>query len=245
MATQAQIDHITEHYDAFKEHTGWQNGVKDYFETFESPDEPLYERLCNELNLEPIVEPELDEATKALVAQQVEDAMASVMQSLLGGASEAAPTSGAEERLRATQPAQPSLDQALAMALANFETLIANVDQRDSEAALAMLEFLLKSGRLNRVGVLDGGQGYLFVYQEPKGSTKQGYKPGATQGDRIVDSALDKQRESGAVPSKRGLCALCLSAVYLDEADGQIHLDDGSHATECTGSSPDGKHHMA
>lgn len=105
-----------------------------------------------------------------------------------------------------------------------FQEALDEIDPRDSEAALAMLDWLLRNGRLNRVGVLDGGQGYLFVYKEPRGTTKAGYKPGATQGDRIVDAAVDAQRASGVRPAKRGMCPHCMSAVR-DTEDGTIVLD--------------------
>lgn len=120
-----------------------------------------------------------------------------------------------------------------------FEEALSQVDPADSDAALAMLDFLLKTGRLGRVGVLDGGQGYLFMYSEPKGATKQGYKPGATQGDRIVDGALESQRASGnGVPaSEKGMCPNCLSVV---RKEGDQIVDDETGSAEC--SSPDGKH---
>lgn len=102
----------------------------------------------------------------------------------------------------------------------SFEDTLAAVDPADSDAALAMLDFLLKTGRLGRVGVLDGGGGYLFMYQEPKGSTKQGYKPGATQGDRIVDEAVEAQRAAGNAPTKRGMCPNCYSVVK--EVEGTL-----------------------
>lgn len=127
----------------------------------------------------------------------------------------------------------------------SFEEALAVVDPADSEAALAMLDFLLKTGRLNRVGVLDGGAGYLFVYQEPKGSTKQGYKPGATQGDRLVDEAVEAQRAAGKKPVKQGMCVHCYSVVSL-HSEGVLVLDepDGTDGATCS-NSPDGKHEMA
>ena len=124
----------------------------------------------------------------------------------------------------------------------SFEEALAQVDPADSEAALEMLDWLLKTGRLGRVGVLDGGQGYLFMYQEPKGSTKQGYRPGATQGDRIVDEAVEAQRAAGKAPAKRGMCPHCFSVVK--EIESRIVLDDSSENEVCS-NSPDGKHAMA
>lgn len=109
-----------------------------------------------------------------------------------------------------------------------FEEALAQVDPRDSEAALQMLDWLLTNARLHRLGTLDRG-GYLFAYQEPKGSTKEGYTPGATQGDRIVDKAVEEARASGAAPKGRAtMCKKCFSAVVIQE-DGTALLDgDGS-----------------
>ena len=120
-----------------------------------------------------------------------------------------------------------------------FEQVLDNLDPTDSEAALAMLDWLVKNKRLGRVGVLDGGQGYLFVYSEPKGSTKAGYTPGATQGGRIVDEVLDKQREAGTKPVVKGLCVGCFSIVR--ETDEGIRLDDNENVSDpfaCTSGQP-------
>lgn len=105
-----------------------------------------------------------------------------------------------------------------------FDDALSKVDPRDSDAALAMLDWLLRNQRLHRLGVLDGG-GYLFAYAEPKGASKQGYVPGATQGDRLVDQAVEAQRASGKTPAKKGLCSRCYSAVVQME-DGAVLLDD-------------------
>jgi hypothetical protein len=103
----------------------------------------------------------------------------------------------------------------------SFDEALADVDQRDSEAALKMLDWLLKTGRLQRIGVLDGGNGYLFGYVEPKGSSKQGYRPGGTEGDRIVDQAVDQARDSGTRrPDRQGMCPKCMAVVV--EFDGEI-----------------------
>lgn len=116
----------------------------------------------------------------------------------------------------------------------SFPDALAEVDPRDSDAALAMLDWLLRNKRLNRVGVLDGGQGYLFVYQEPKGTSKEGYAPGATQGDRIVDQAVDKQREAGVTPKgKSTMCKKCFSAVIVD-GEGNVLTDDATASAECS-----------
>ena len=124
----------------------------------------------------------------------------------------------------------------------SFEEILAQVDPRDSDSALAMLDWLVKTGRLNRIAVLDGGGGYLFMYGEPKGSSKAGYTPGATQGDRIVDQAVDAQRAAGAAPTKRGVCQHCISAVA--EVDGKVVSDNEERDQVCT-SSPTGAHQMA
>lgn len=121
------------------------------------------------------------------------------------------------------------------------------VDPRDSDTALVMLDWLNRTGRLNRVGTLDGGQGYLYIYAEPKGATKAGYRPGGTQGDRIVDAAVEAQRATGKGPAKRGLCPHCFSAVTVDDA-GNILLDvlaEADGRTLVCEQSPDGKHGLA
>lgn len=116
----------------------------------------------------------------------------------------------------------------------SFADALNDVDPRDSEAALAMLDWLLRNKRLNRVGTLDGGQGYLFVYQEPKGTSKEGYVPGGTQGGRVVDDALDKQREAGVTPKgPSSLCKKCYSAVRTLD-DGSVVLDDASEDAKCS-----------
>lgn len=127
--------------------------------------------------------------------------------------------------------------------LPTFEDVLAQVDPRDSEAALAMLDFLLKTGRLGRVGVLDGGHGYLFTYAEPKGTTKAGYRPGATQGDRIVDAAVDKQRAEGVKPVKQGVCGKCVSAIYQKDGDAAPRLADEEDFTKAVVCPADGDMH--
>ena len=127
-----------------------------------------------------------------------------------------------------------------------FKDILDTIDSRDSDAGLLMLDWLLQTGRLQRLGVLDGGAGYLFGYKEPKGSSKQGYAPGGTKGDRIVDAAVEQTRASGIEPTKRGLCKHCFSAVYK-HVSGAIMLDDDAFTKGdgdlCDGS-PDGRHHM-
>lgn len=125
-----------------------------------------------------------------------------------------------------------------------FEDVLKQIDPRDSEAALAMLDWLLQNQRLHRVGVLDGGQGYLFVYSEPKGTSKAGYRPGATQGDRIVDAAVEQQRAHGT-KRKTGMCPHCLSAVVQLEGDEKIYLDDDQNPTSTCENGPNGLHELA
>lgn len=197
MATQAQIDHITQHIDRFEDHAGNERTPAEYLREYAHiPD--IYERLCHDLGLTPIPE----EGTVSDQQIDLQTLVQSEIAKAIGSLSTAAPT-----------------------APASFEDALAAVDPADSEAALAMLDFLLRTGRLGRVGVLDGGQGYLFMYQEPKGSTKQGYTPGATQGDRIVDQAVEKQRAAGAKPTKTGMCPKCMSVVK-EGPGGVIVLDD-------------------
>ena len=124
---------------------------------------------------------------------------------------------------------------------ASFEDALAEVDPRDSDTALLMLDWLSKTGRVNRVGILDGGQGYLFVYAEPKGADKAGYRPGATQGDRIVDSAVDQQRAAGIRAAKRSMCVSCLTAVRQEEGGPVVSDDDAANAACPAG----GNHVMA
>lgn len=220
MATQSQIEHINQHLDLFHGHAGDNRTPEEYLNEYSYiPD--IYERLCDDLGLEPIQEgtPMTSPAApdiQALIQAEFAKAVGSLNQQAQG-----------------PQPV-------------SFEEVLAEVDPRDSDAALAMLDFLLKTGRLHRVGVLDGGQGYLFVYQEPKGASKQGYTPGSTQGDRIVDAAVDQQRAEGKKPSKRGLCPHCYSAVCRVD-DGPITLDDDTNVkdAEVCSSSPDGLHGLA
>lgn len=140
-----------------------------------------------------------------------------------------------EEDLKAlvAQGIAEALGQVNLGAPATFEEKLKAVDPTDSDAALAMLDWLMQYKRLQRVGVLDGGQGYLFVYAEPKGSTKAGYVPGGTAGGRIVDDTLDKQRQTGP-PKKQGLCSGCYSAVF-EAPDGSV-VEAVTGSTTCPNS---------
>lgn len=113
-----------------------------------------------------------------------------------------------------------------------FTDILKQIDPRDSETALEMFQWLVDTGRLGRVGKLDGG-GYLLHYSEPKGTSKAGYTPGATQGGRMVDQAVEKAKASGAKPANRGMCTKCFSVV-VQEDDGTVALDDGSGNTVCS-----------
>lgn len=113
-----------------------------------------------------------------------------------------------------------------------FEDVLKQIDPRDSEASLAMFQWLVDNKRLSRVGTLDGG-GYLLHYTEPKGTSKAGYTPGGTKGGRMVDNALDKAKASGAKPANKGMCTKCYSVV-TQEDDGSVVLDDGSGNAACS-----------
>lgn len=113
-----------------------------------------------------------------------------------------------------------------------FEDILAQIDPRDSNAALAMYQWLVDNKRFQRIGILDGG-GYILHYQEPKGTTKAGYTPGGTTGGRMVDAAVEKAKDAGVKPAHRGLCTKCFSAV-VQEDDGTVTLDDGSANTVCS-----------
>lgn len=113
-----------------------------------------------------------------------------------------------------------------------LESVLTNLDPRDSDAALALLDWLITNGRLQNIGTINGG-GYLWHYAEPKGSTKEGYMPGGTKGGRMVDEALQKAKESGATVRKTGMCDKCYSAV-VQQDDGAIVLDDETADAACT-----------
>lgn len=125
----------------------------------------------------------------------------------------------------------------------SFEAILKQIDPRDSEAALAMLEWLHQNGRMQVIGNLAGG-GYLWHYAEPKGTSKQGYVPGGTKGGRMVDEALDKARASGATPAKRGMCDKCFSVVVQHD-DGTVTTDDANeHGAPTAGCSAGGTHNF-
>ena len=112
-----------------------------------------------------------------------------------------------------------------------FDDVLTQIDPRDSEAALAMFQWLVDNGRLSRIGMLDGG-GYLLHYSEPKGTTKAGYTPGATKGGRMVDAAVAKAKESGATKRQQSMCPKCFSVV-TKAADGTVVLDGDNPDPTC------------
>lgn len=112
------------------------------------------------------------------------------------------------------------------------EQFLQGVDPRDSETALALLQYLFDTGRMNVVGTLNGG-GYMMHYSEPKGTSKAGYVPGGTQGGRMVDQAVEQAKASGAKPRKTGLCDKCWSAVEQQD-DGIVVSDDDAKNPICS-----------
>lgn len=114
-----------------------------------------------------------------------------------------------------------------------LEEALADIDPTDSESAILLFDWLKKNGRLHKIGVLDGisTPGYIFMYQEPKGSTKEGWTEGGTQGDRMVDSALDRAKASEGAPAQRGLCPKCYSAVKAEAGKDPV-LENAPEGTD-------------
>ncbi|NUS02030.1 MAG: hypothetical protein HOV97_05640 [Nonomuraea sp.] len=129
-----------------------------------------------------------------------------------------------------------SLDQALA-----------SIDPADSEKAMKLFHWLRDNHRLHKVATLEiqGAEGYMFMYQEPPGSDQEGYTAGATQGDRIVDDALEKAQASGGKPLK-GLCRNCLSSiVQIGSNPPEAETPRaGTNPAECPGAGG-GRHEFA
>lgn len=116
------------------------------------------------------------------------------------------------------------------------------IDPRDSESATQLLTWLQQTGRLQKIGHLDG-VGYTFIYREPKGSTRAGWTAGGTQGDRIVDDALEKAQADGNKPVQRGLCRKCFSVLAKVEGeDARLEDVEEGDPTAC---SAGGKHDFA
>lgn len=117
----------------------------------------------------------------------------------------------------------------------SIDDVLAAIDPRDSDTALKLFHWLRDNARMHKVASLEQG-GYLFLYQEPKGSSNEGYVVGGTQGDRIVDEALEKAQASGGKPLK-GLCKKCFSPI-AQVGDGKPEAESprpGTDPTECSG----------
>lgn len=156
------------------------------------------------------------QSAETQAAPQLDPATIAAIQAAVGQAvGQAAPAQAAPQRM-------------------TFDKILEQVDPRDSDAALAMFEWLQKNSRLSVVATLAGGGGYLFHYAEPKGSSKAGYVPGSSAGGRMVDSALEKAEQQGLKKRDVGLCSKCFSPVVrLD--DGTVALDDANDpSVTCT-----------
>lgn len=226
-------------------------------------DGDIYERLCSDLGLTPIQdhEPEKGQTNMGLSTDDIELALSlgvdpddsgplsnerrQELEAQLAGASEAetehdAAVSGAigqDAIAAAAEQIMAKLAAAGAGAPAapqqgGVEALLQSIDPRDSEAHLAILQFLIDNKRMQVIGSLAGG-GYLFHYQEPKGTSMEGYMPGGTKGGRMVDQALDKAKASGATAAKRGMCDKCYSVVVQHD-DGSVTTDDEAANTACS-----------
>jgi hypothetical protein len=116
-----------------------------------------------------------------------------------------------------------------------FLGLLGALDPRDSNVSLAMLQWLQENGRVHKMGTLDQPlSGYIYFYNEPKGTTKEGYTPGGTQGGRMVDKAKEQIATSGVpLPGKKGMCPKCMRLVR-EEPDGSLvaEIDD---TADCVG----------
>ncbi len=55
MTTEAQIKHIEANQDLFNELHGYDRDVREYFQEYSYIDD-IYERVCSDLDIEPIVE---------------------------------------------------------------------------------------------------------------------------------------------------------------------------------------------
>lgn len=237
--TQAQLDHLKQHMDLFRAEKG--DSVEEYFADHTRPDRDgldLYIRVCDDLGLTPIgTSPEGTTMTDGghcggmqAPPVQYDHYNQPEPDAVTRAAEEAEKYQAAGAPTVQIDPAQlaAAMQAALGMDAGgpqSFEDALREVDPRDSDTALMMLDWLAQTGRLMRVGTLEGGQGYLYMYGEPKGTTKAGYRPGGTQGDRIVNEAVEHQRQHG-VKRKTGVCSSCFSAVYQQEGDDTILLDD-------------------
>lgn len=125
-----------------------------------------------------------------------------------------------------------------------IDAILDSIDPADSESALKLFHWLRDNHRLHKVATLDlqGAGGYLFMYQEPPGSDREGYTAGGTDGDRIVDEALSKAG-AGGKPLK-GLCRKCYSAISK-VGDGPIEADTPRAGTDPAACGSGGAHEFA
>jgi hypothetical protein len=123
-----------------------------------------------------------------------------------------------------------------------LKSVLEGLDPRDSESALQLYYWLVKYQRITKIGSLDGA-GNLLFYQEPKGTTKEGYTPGVSVADQIVDAMVEKVGDQ--TPTKHGICSQCFSAVSQGADDAHPRKDDveDESAYICSGS--DTPHVMA
>lgn len=131
-------------------------------------------------------------------------------------------------------PVQPTVTALPSGTSDPLDAALAAINPADSDAALKLLKWLEENGRVIRAGTLNGN-GYMYLYREPKGSTRQGYTPGGTAGDKIVESALAAAKEHNA-GAERGICSKCMSAVR-QEPDAKPVLEDaveGADPAVCT-----------
>lgn len=213
MATPEQIAHIEQYPDRFKAHTGYDD-VAEYFADHEHDRPTLYEGLCADLDLTPITTPGGTMSSTETEDERVRRLIDERLSTLTGQ--------------DVPQPQELTIDDVLAQ-----------IDPRDSETAQKLFVWLQKTGRLHRVGTLDE-VGYMLVYSEPKGSSKEGWTHGGTQGDRIVNDALEKAQAAGA-PNLRGLCSKCFSPVTKQSQDGAVLAEsprEGDDPAECPAGGP-------
>lgn len=125
----------------------------------------------------------------------------------------------------------------------SLESVLRSIDPRDSDAALALWGWLQQNGRIHKMGTIDG-VGYIYAYQEPKGSSREGYTAGGTTGDRIVEEALSSAKAEG-VKKQTGICSACFSVIVQAEGESVPSLqevDEGVDPTVCTSGD---SHHFA
>lgn len=272
LPTQWQIDHINEHLDAFHAHAGSDRTPAEYLAEYAYyKDGEIYERLCDDLGIEPRqgghmsqeVSPEvrhrlemqltlgMEEDGSELSPQrraEIETQLGPDYHDGLAPADEATAEVGTvQDQAGLPTDVQEFIRQEIAKAgggpqpaaqPTNLEDVLLAIDPRDSDSALLLFQWLQATGRLNVVATLTGKGGYLLHYQEPKGSSKEGYIPGGTQGGRMVDQALETAKASGAKAKNLGMCDKCWSAVELIEETGAIVLNDETQNAVCPQGGP-------